>query len=94
VRALALSLLLALAPLVVGAVELNTATQAELEQLKGVGVSLSERLLAAREKRPFSDWTDLIARVPGIGPAQAARLSAAGLRIGDQPYTKPAKQSP
>jgi competence protein ComEA len=68
------------------ALEVNTASQAELEQLRGVGVALSERLLDERAKRPFADWKDLRARVPGLGRKQAARLSAAGLRVADQPY--------
>lgn len=62
----------------------NTATQAQLEQLRGVGVAMSEALLAEREKRPFSDWNDLIKRVPGLGRKSAARLCEAGLRVGSQ----------
>ena len=53
----------------------NSATQAELEQLRGVGPQLSTRILTAREARPFSDWDDLRRRVTGLGPAQSARLS-------------------
>lgn len=79
---------LALAPLLAHALDVNTASQAELEQLRGVGVALSERLLDERAKRPFADWPDLLARVPGLGRKQAARLSTAGLRVGDQPYSE------
>jgi competence protein ComEA len=68
------------------AVEVNSASQAELEQIRGVGVALSERLVAEREKRPFRNWADLIDRLPGIGPKQAARLSTAGLRIQGTEY--------
>jgi competence protein ComEA len=71
------------------AVELNTATQAELEQLKGIGVELSERLIAEREARPFRDWADVIDRLPGIGAKQATRLSAAGLRVEGTEYAPP-----
>jgi competence protein ComEA len=80
------ALLLALAATAASALDINTASQAELEQLKGIGVAMSERLLEERTKRPFVDWTDLLARVPGLGPKQAKRLSAAGLRVGDQAY--------
>lgn len=62
-------------------VEANTATQAQLERMKGVGVSMSERLLAARAEAPFKDWDDLRRRVPGIGERVAQRLSDQGLRV-------------
>lgn len=61
----------------------NTASQAELETLKGVGPQLSEAILAARRERPFRDWADFTARLHGIGPVRAGRLSAAGLRVGE-----------
>jgi competence protein ComEA len=67
------------------ALDVNTASQAELEQLPGIGVALSERLLEARRASPFRDWDDLLARVRGLR-AQAAKLSAAGLSVGGQPY--------
>ncbi len=67
-------------------VEVNTATQAQLEQLRGIGVSMSERLLAERAKQPFADWADLIARVPGVSARSAERLSAQGLRVGERAY--------
>ena len=47
--------------------EVNTASQAQLESLPGVGPALSERLLKARVK--------------GIGPATARKLSEADLRV-------------
>jgi competence protein ComEA len=72
------------------AAELNLANQAELEMVKGVGPQLSERILAEREHGRFEGWSDFIARMKGIGPASAARLSAAGLRIGGLPYVPPA----
>lgn len=69
------------------AVDVNTATQAELEAVRGVGTTLSSRVLAEREKAKFKDWTDLIQRVRGVGPGSAARLSAAGLTVSDKAYT-------
>lgn len=68
----------------------NTAPQAQLEQLRGIGVALSERLLAERAVRPFSDWNDLVARIPGLGPVQARKLSAEGLRVQGRAYEEPA----
>ena len=68
------------------ALELNQASQAELEQLPGIGPDLSERLLAARRQAPFADWTDLRRRVKGLGPVRAQRLSDAGLRVAGRAY--------
>lgn len=63
------------------ALDINRASQAELETLRGVGPQLSTRILTAREARPFSDWDDLRNRVTGLGPAQSARLSREGLTV-------------
>lgn len=71
-------------------VEANTATQAQLESLPGVGPSLAERILKAR---PFADWDELRHRVKGIGKATAAKLSAAGLRVQGQPFLSSPTQS-
>ncbi|MDQ2099113.1 MAG: DUF655 domain-containing protein [Tychonema bourrellyi B0820] len=47
-------------------VNLNTASQAELETLPGVGPKLAERIMAARKQQPFTSLED-VARVQGIG---------------------------
>jgi len=72
-------------------VDANQASQAELESVKGIGPGVSERLLAARQQARFKDWSDLIQRVPGIGPAKAAELSARGLTVDGQAFTLPAR---
>ena len=78
----ALSVLLAAASMpALANVDINRASQAELETLRGVGPQLSTRILTAREARPFSDWDDLRRRVTGLGPAQSARLSREGLTV-------------
>lgn len=82
-------LLLAGLPQLAGAaklLELNIATQAQLESLAGVGPDLAERLLKAREAKPFESWADLRRRVAGMGVKLAARLSDQGLRVQGQPY--------
>ncbi len=61
--------------------DINTATQAQLESLPGIGPQLAERMLAARAKALFTDWADLRRRVKGIGPSTARKLSDAGLRV-------------
>jgi competence protein ComEA len=69
------------------AVDLNKADQAALETVKGIGPALSTKLLDERKKGSFKDWSDVIERVGGVGPGNAARLSAAGLTVGDKAYT-------
>lgn len=69
------------------AVDLNKASQAELESVKGVGPALSGRILEARKAGPFKDWADVVERVPGIGPGNAARLSQGGLTVAGAAYT-------
>ncbi len=67
--------------------DLNLANQAELEMIKGIGPQLSERILAERTQGRFANWDDFIARMKGIGPSHATRLSAAGLRVAGLPYS-------
>jgi competence protein ComEA len=64
------------------AVDVNKATQAELETVKGIGPAMSSKILAARKSGNFKDWDDLVQRVSGMGPGNARRMSEAGLRVG------------
>jgi competence protein ComEA len=73
--------------------DVNTASQAQLESLPGVGPSLAERILQARQSGPFADWPDLRKRVKGIGASTAKKLSGAGLRIQGRPYVSVTTQS-
>lgn len=70
-------------------VEVNRATEAQLDGIRGIGPGLSSRILAARQLAPFTDWNDFIARVPGIGTTRAARLSTEGLTVGGTSYPTP-----
>lgn len=63
------------------AVDVNQASQAELETIQGIGPALSAKILDERSKALFSDWSDLTGRVKGLGPSQAAKLSAAGMTV-------------
>lgn len=72
-------------------VEVNTANQAELEAVRGVGVAMSTLILEERGKAAFKDWADFAGRVPGVGGRNAARLSAAGLTVNGAALTTAAK---
>lgn len=63
------------------AVDVNQATEADLDGINGIGPGLSQRILAEREKGEFKDWTDLIERVKGIGDKTATKFSAGGLTV-------------
>ena len=45
------------------AVDVNQATEADLDGINGIGPGLSQRILAERDKGEFKDWADLIERV-------------------------------
>lgn len=57
-----------------GRIDLNAASQAELETLPGVGPARAQAIIAERETRPFRVPGDL-RRVPGIGEATFQRLA-------------------
>ena len=69
------------------AVDVNKASQAELETVKGIGPGLSGKILAARKSGEFKDWADLVDRVGGVGPGNAAKFSQAGLTVAGAGYT-------
>jgi len=77
------------------AADINQASQAELEQIRGIGPALSAKIVQAREQAPFKDWSDFVERVRGVGPGSAAKMSAAGLTVAGQAYAaaEPAKSS-
>lgn len=86
-------LLLALAgPL--AAQEINQASAAELDAIRGIGPGLSTPILQERAKAPFRDWKDLMDRIRGIGPGNAARFSAQGLRVNGLAYEQSARPAP
>ena len=76
------------------AVDVNHASEAELDGIKGIGPPISRVIIAEREKAEFRNWTDFIARVKGAGPKSAARFSAQGLLVAGLPYqAKPESDS-
>lgn len=69
------------------ALELNQASEAELDSLRGMGPSLNRRVREARAQSPFSDWNDLQQRVSGIGAHKARTFSEQGLTVQGQPFS-------
>ena len=68
------------------AVDVNKGSAAELDGLKGVGPSMSKRIIEAREQGAFKDWSDFMTRVKGIKDKKAAKLSEEGLTINGQAF--------
>ncbi|MDB5891226.1 MAG: hypothetical protein JWP47_2057 [Polaromonas sp.] len=69
------------------AVDVNKATEAELDSIKGIGPVTSKLIMAERKKSAFKNWDDFVARVKGVGPGSAADFSAAGLTVSGAAYT-------
>lgn len=86
-------LLAMIAASAMAAVDVNTASLADLDSVKGIGPDTSAKLLDARKSGKFKDWGDLIARVPGIGDKRAAKLSAEGLTVNGEAYQATAASS-
>ena len=70
-------------------IALEQARELDLDGLRGLGPATTRVVLQERERAPFRDWTDLMQRVPGIGPRKAQDLSAQGLRVQGQAYPNP-----
>ena len=68
------------------AVDVNKATAADLDGIKGVGPSASAKILAERKKGDFKNWADFTSRVKGVKDARAKKLSAEGLTVNGAAY--------
>lgn len=72
------------------ALDINLANEAELDSVKGMGPSLSAKVLKARAQGTFKDWSDLMQRVPGIRENKAQQFSEQGVTVHGQAFaTKP-----
>jgi len=71
---------------VYGMVEANSAPAADLMAIKGIGPATSQKMLEARAQAPFSDWSDLVRRVKGVGAKTAIKMSDSGLRVNGQAW--------
>ncbi len=76
---------------VFAAPEVNKATAAELDAIKGVGPALSATLIEERKKGEFKDWPDLMNRVKGVREKKAAKLSTEGLTVNGAAFTNTMK---
>lgn len=68
-------------------IDLNKASEVELDALKGVGPVLTKELMSERQKAPFKDWEDATRRVKGLGPQKASSLSEQGVRVQGSAYS-------
>lgn len=76
------ALVLSLSAGFAAAVEVNSADQAALESVKGIGPVHAKAIIDERTKNgPFKDADDLANRVKGIGQKSVKNLEAAGLTI-------------
>ncbi len=67
------------------AVEINTADQAALDNVKGIGAVKSKAILDERTKNgPFKDWADFEKRVKGFAAKSTDALSKNGVTINGQ----------
>lgn len=79
------------------AVDVNKASEADLDSIKGIGPGTSSKIIEQRKGAPFKNWGDLMTRVSGIGEKRAAKLSAEGLTVNGEsfkPVAAPTAASP
>lgn len=70
------------------AFDINQASEAELDSLKGMGPTLSAKVLKARAQAPFQTWQDLMQRVSGMGTVKAKQFSEQGLTVQGQAWER------
>ena len=74
------------ATLAMAAADVNKATEAQLDAVKGIGPVTSKMILAERKKGDFKNWEDFIERIKGVGDTRAAKLSSEGLTVNGAAY--------
>ena len=75
-------------------VDINQADVAALDGIRGIGPSMSRKILLEREQGKFKSWTDLMARVTGVKDKTAAKFSAQGLTIDGKSFVEPPASPP
>lgn len=71
------------------AVDVNKASEADLQQVKGIGPTTASKIVEARKSGSFKSWDDLITRVKGVGSTNAEKFSQGGLTIDGKTYKNP-----
>jgi len=84
--------LMLFATIAMAAVDVNKATEAQLDSVKGIGPVTSKLIMTERKKGEFKSWEDFIERVKGIGDDRAAKLSAEGLTINGASFKAAARK--
>jgi competence protein ComEA len=69
------------ATLAMAAVDVNKATDAQLDSIKGIGPVTTKLITMERKKGDFKNWQDFIDRVKGVGEKSAVKLSENGLTV-------------
>lgn len=75
------------------AVDVNEASVADLDSIKGIGPGTSAKIVEQRKVAKFKDWDDLVQRVSGIGDKRATQLSAEGLTVNGTPFKASEKKT-
>ncbi|WP_420226271.1 ComEA family DNA-binding protein [Pigmentiphaga litoralis] len=71
--------------------DVNTATEPQLEGIRGIGPKTAALIVKERQQRgQFSSFEEFAGRVRGIGPKRAERLAAQGLTVGTAARVLPA----
>lgn len=66
----------------INVVEINSATELQLEGLQGFSADVVHQIVEERTKTEFKDWNDVVRRVVGLSGAETAvRASAFGLTV-------------
>ncbi len=92
VAALAAALWLNGVSAMAASVDVNKASRAELESVKGLGPALSKRILAERDQHgAFKSAQDLSQRVSGLGEKKLKRLQKGGLVVPTLKVSEPAR---
>ncbi len=93
-RQLIAAMLSLAASIALAAVDVNKASEADLDSIKGIGPGTSEKIIEQRKATPFKNWGDLMTRVKGIGEKRAAKLSGEGLTVNGEAYKPAASSAP
>lgn len=63
-------------------VDVNSATEAQIASVISIGRDVAAQVVVEREKRPFTDWSDLVGRVDALRAARSAvHASICGLTV-------------